>query len=330
MQKNDHPIIDRICPVCKTEYQAKKGRLKYGRETTCSRKCSYRLRHQIITKGKEYTCIICKSTFFRSPSHLKSEFLFCSRNCHYRGRHLGYVKRIVVHPYNITEETRQKWKQLGMVRRGIWHKPPIQWTCLNCRKRCIINRGNVVKARRFKFCSNKCVGEYQRGKNNPQWKGGYKKYYGRDWFWIRRLARKLDHNTCQRCGILKEKYGRYLDVHHLKPVSSFQNINNANYIENVVTLCHECHMKTENGLIDYQLPKRCINPFMGLNKFLQNGSSLVSESITMKNPVSIGESNNSYRIWLGDSKEQLKKLSNGSIDCIISDPPYGLQKILRL
>lgn len=36
--------ISRTCPVCGTSYLADLQRLKHGRQSTCSRDCSYKLR----------------------------------------------------------------------------------------------------------------------------------------------------------------------------------------------------------------------------------------------------------------------------------------------
>jgi hypothetical protein len=55
----------------------------------------------------------------------------------------------------------------------------------------------------------------------------------------------------------QEELGRALDVHHIKPVSSFVNANDANYIENLVSLCHDCHMLIEWNGLDFELPIRC-------------------------------------------------------------------------
>ncbi len=44
------------CPVCNDDYFADPKRLKHGRQTTCSRKCSYRLRGKERQKLKMLTC----------------------------------------------------------------------------------------------------------------------------------------------------------------------------------------------------------------------------------------------------------------------------------
>ncbi len=40
------PRVQRCCPICGTSYLAAPYRLKHGRQTTCSRACSYQLRAQ--------------------------------------------------------------------------------------------------------------------------------------------------------------------------------------------------------------------------------------------------------------------------------------------
>ncbi len=44
---------NRTCPVCSIEYYADPQRLKHGRQTTCSRFCSYKLRAKKHTKAPE-------------------------------------------------------------------------------------------------------------------------------------------------------------------------------------------------------------------------------------------------------------------------------------
>jgi 5-methylcytosine-specific restriction endonuclease McrA len=84
--------------------------------------------------------------------------------------------------------------------------------------------------------------------NNPNWQGGYEPYYGPDWHQQRRLARKRDNYTCQRCGITEEKLGRQLDVHHKIPFREFgiDNYLNANQLANLISLCFTCHTTTEH------------------------------------------------------------------------------------
>ena len=95
-------MIERCCPVCSTHYLADPIRLRHGRQTTCSRKCSYELRNADKRNSSEFECATCRTKFSRSPSQTrKAKYgsLFCSRKCHYRGRGLGHTKRIVANKY---------------------------------------------------------------------------------------------------------------------------------------------------------------------------------------------------------------------------------------
>lgn len=248
--------ISRKCPICGDIYTADKARLKYGRQTTCSRHCSYILRSQKTTKSRLYFCAVCAKPVKRAPSHVKSKFVFCSPACHYTGRSIGLVERIVLKPYRVTENGRLAWRKAAELRRGILHKPPVSWTCEVCGRTRTISKGDLAPARKLRFCSPECASIGLRGSSNPSWRGGHPGYYGAEWNSLRKLARKLDDYTCQRCGISQKELGKSLDVHHIRPVSSFQNKNSANLVENVVSLCHNCHMLVEWNGIDFKLPRR--------------------------------------------------------------------------
>lgn len=100
-----------------------------------------------------------------------------------------------------------------------------------------------------------------RGNNNPFWKGGITTLQTR----IRHSYKykvwslacmQRDNFTCQGC----RKRGGYLEVHHIKSFASLIKDNNINSLEegflclnlwsidNGVTLCLDCHKKTDTYL----------------------------------------------------------------------------------
>jgi len=184
--------VDRDCPVCHRNYKADSTRLKHGRQTTCSRQCSYEFRAQkVAVSPVKSTCPVCLSDFGRTPSHFKnSQAFYCSTKCAYRGRTLGLTTRRVTKPYNIT-----KPKQ-----------PPVLVQCLECGGR--IETVPSLKDRR-KFCSKLCQSTHQKnsmkGESNPSWVDGrsYNKrcYRGDDWDTQRKEAYKRDNYECQCCGV---------------------------------------------------------------------------------------------------------------------------------
>lgn len=105
--------VKRDCPVCGVTYEAESTRLKFGRQTTCSRDCSYRLRAMDKEKQVQCVCGVCGEQFNKAPSQIKGKhgFDFCSRSCHYAGRSAGLSLRIVTKPYNISEEARAGWRE---------------------------------------------------------------------------------------------------------------------------------------------------------------------------------------------------------------------------
>jgi DEAD/DEAH box helicase domain-containing protein len=67
--------------------------------------------------------------------------------------------------------------------------------------------------------------------------------YGKDWDKTRNLVRTRDGYRCQNCGLPES--GKSHHVHHLVPFRMFHDLDHANQLDNLVTLCPECHQKAE-------------------------------------------------------------------------------------
>lgn len=95
------------------------------------------------------------------------------------------------------------------------------------------------------------------GKNHPRWKGGRDYYYGKNWGEMREKAIQRDSERCQACGITRrehrDKYGNDLHVHHITPLSEFESVENANSLDNLITLCHSDHRTWEGIPVQPQL-----------------------------------------------------------------------------
>lgn len=93
------------------------------------------------------------------------------------------------------------------------------------------------------------------GEENPWYKHGNSyQEYGEDWDEIRKDIRRRDEYTCQNCGIKQREHLHMfdirLDVHHITPLSEFDDIDRANEYDNLATLCRSCHRMVEHGTID--------------------------------------------------------------------------------
>lgn len=107
-------MVERKCPVCGTTYPANPSRLKHGRQTTCSRRCSYIRRGDKLTTSETKPCAVCGIPVTRPPSvqaHSKTDAFLCSPKCHYAARGEGIVRRTVSRPYNIPKDTRERMRK---------------------------------------------------------------------------------------------------------------------------------------------------------------------------------------------------------------------------
>ena len=98
--------------------------------------------------------------------------------------------------------------------------------------------------------------------------------YGPNWPGQRDSARARDGHRCQRCGISEGEVGRQHDVHHLRAFRDFgyvRGVNDhyreANRLENLVTLCRNCHRAVEEA-------QRTRSALSGLANVLRNLSTL--------------------------------------------------------
>lgn len=104
-----HPKGERIlrfCPVCGQVYEVNPTRLKWGRGTTCSRRCSYILRGHKSEHNIRRVCIHCGRIFAIAAAKLKEERglgQYCSRECRDAHRigpaHPQYINGLHQHRY---------------------------------------------------------------------------------------------------------------------------------------------------------------------------------------------------------------------------------------
>ncbi|GAP14690.1 distinct helicase family with a unique C-terminal domain including a metal-binding cysteine cluster [Longilinea arvoryzae] len=67
--------------------------------------------------------------------------------------------------------------------------------------------------------------------------------YGPNWNALRQIVRQRDHFTCQMCGAVETDRAHH--VHHKIPLRSFASLEQANALDNLITLCPSCHRKAE-------------------------------------------------------------------------------------
>lgn len=125
-------------------------------------------------------------------------------------------------------------------------------SCRSCGDDLEVRPTRIDEQERGFFCTLECYGDWLSanvvGPDHHQWEGGPIEY-GRSWWRIRRRALERDDYGCQHCGVGSDELERNPDVHHRRPVRSFDDPEDAHTMENVVTLCRSCHRRAEEGQI---------------------------------------------------------------------------------
>lgn len=229
---------------------------------------------------EKVTCDNCGKVFSRRESAIR-EHNFCSRGCcgewlskNFRGENNpnykgGAITRICEEcgaEFSIpqawlrkkgknegrfcSKECREKWLSnylQGSNNPNYIPESHITVKCIVCRKSFSVPRAWVKGER--KFCSRECfskwLSEHLVGENNPNWKGGFEPYYGCNWDTQRRRTLERDQYQCHVCGKKREEMYREPDVHHIIPLREFDTPEEANTLDNLITLCPKCHKKVE-------------------------------------------------------------------------------------
>ncbi|WP_254763601.1 HNH endonuclease [Natrinema marinum] len=218
---HDEPLPNRTCTGCASEFYDPKARLEFcddcnpnGGEYNGNWK-----------GGKETaTCTCCGSTFSFYPSSKKG--IYCSA-C------VEGVDGLL--PENYAEKGER-----------------VVTECRACGESLEVRPARLERQKRGPFCTLECYGDWLSenvvGPEHHQWEGGSINY-GQKWWQIRSRALERDDYECQHCGADDEELGRNPDVHHLQPVRSFEHVEDAHTMDNVITLCRSCHRRAEDGQI---------------------------------------------------------------------------------
>lgn len=231
--------VDLICEYCGQGYELPQS--KAERSRFCSRRCQATA---IARYGEDnpasnsvaLPCDWCGATIRQPASQAAlSTRHFCGQSC---------------------KAAWQSHHQRGE-RNPAYSSAPV--SCEMCGA--IVTKAASRRARNlYHFCTHACYGEWRKGRfsgpDSPLWIGG-RNYYGPNWREQRRRARERDNYTCQRCGVAEEALGRELDVHHIQPFRTFgyvakgpdanEHYQQANRLDNLLSLCAMCHLQVEHG-----------------------------------------------------------------------------------
>lgn len=220
------------CEVCGGEYTVCASRKDDSR--FCSRDCSSKMlgkerRDRVIVR-----CEICDTQLKRPRCEVEDrEHHFCGHECYGE-----WVSE------NRSGENCPSWK--GGDRKVV---------CAACGSETTQTRNNYKKTERA-FCDRGCFMEWHSenmvGESHPRWKGGPAPY-GAGWNEPKREAvRNRDGRECIDCGMTEadhvDKFGEKLHVHHVIPARAFDDPEERNAKNNLVTLCMPCHHGKWEGI----------------------------------------------------------------------------------
>lgn len=220
------------CPTC--------GRTDFKNELGMKRHHSYA--HGESLFYKETTCAGCGGTTeVRADHYEEFENHYCGDDC--------MKDRVSVECHGCgagLERTRKRYENSERFYcSNKCERKRVTLECDTCggefdRRPCEVGSTHV-------YCSTPCrlQGNYQlSGEDNPLYKGGWVDY-GSDWKRQRDKARERDGYTCQGCGVPESELPKQLSVHHIIPRRKFNDTDRADQLENLVSLCNQCHKKWE-------------------------------------------------------------------------------------
>jgi len=242
------------CPTCEDEFDTDHG-MKV---------------HHVQSHGKslareERSCENCGEEFsvYKSKAE-RDRGRFCSRGCYDDFRCVDTecswceaemtVERRRAEKYDrvwCSPECEAAWKSEYQVGENHHQYNQVELKCETCGDE--FTRPPAHVSGQNSFCSPDCRADWMAenfvGEDHPCWTGGSPEYYGENWRQKRRKALKRDSYECRICGIGDEQHrdqlGQGLDVHHIQPIRTFDELEEANRLSNLVTLCRGCHSRWE-------------------------------------------------------------------------------------
>jgi hypothetical protein len=217
---HDDPLPNRTCKGCGTEFYDEKARLEFCDD--CNPEASEHNGNWKDAK-ESANCRICSAEFEYYPSN--KDGVYCPP-C-----------------VEASEEF------LGTPSYEVWDVQRVERSCNQCGDEFVVLKSKAERGY-GKFCDRDCLSEWLsdnwQGEDHPQWVEGKTRYAGR-WWTVRRGARARDDDQCRVCGKSKEEIGREPDVHHVEPIRTFDDSQEAHRMDNVICLCRSCHRRGRRG-----------------------------------------------------------------------------------
>jgi endogenous inhibitor of DNA gyrase (YacG/DUF329 family) len=221
------------CEICNKLFE----KHKHDKQRFCSNKCRGKwvsvsnvgIKNPMYKDKIKVKCDTCGSDLLLTPYKFKhNKHHFCKNNYKCYGAWLSK-------------------NQVG--EKNPAYTKRIKFNCDNCGKQCE-DPNYQYKNQKNHFCDRKCVGEWNSknriGENASNYINGnsilnYPREFNDK---LKEFIRKRDSYNCMECSAPQRELFTKLDIHHI----DYNKFNNDGV--NLISLCHNCHMKT-NGSRKY-------------------------------------------------------------------------------
>ncbi len=236
-----------ICMFCGKLFIPSKYQIIKGNPLVCSISCRNKLNGNVRLKKVERICKFCGGKFYIKLSRaINGRGKYCSKNCYSRSVAIDMDK--VISLKNRVNSIKELASNIGC--HGVTLSKKLK-------KANIKIKHKLTEEHKAKIS---CIGRKhtdetklkiklaQLGEKGHNWKGGKSSSirFQSPWKTNRKIAITRDNNTCQYCNANNKKS---LDVHHKKPFRFFRNPIDAHDIDNLITLCRQCHFQYEARII---------------------------------------------------------------------------------
>lgn len=189
-------------------------------------------------------CEECGAQIERPESMFKFEHAFCSRECHRKAA----SNKDKFRPPDNSHSENQLLDELKRLKKEIGRTPTsfdIQRHAKHAVPTYVRRFGSVPEAR-----SEAGLKQYLLyGQAGIRAYEGERHQYGKNWRRKREERLEIDGYQCAVCGIDNRdhvsKYGVGLNVHHIRPACEFADLDAADNLDNLITLCSKHHRKWE-------------------------------------------------------------------------------------
>lgn len=234
------------CVNCNKEFGVYPSRAKKGEVKYCSKECKFEhFKVKETEKRSLIKCDCCEIEFLRyNYRKSKNEKNYCSYEC--MGKDKERLEECTCENCNNTFLAKRSRNKLYQARfcsltcRDEFYKYDLDGNeintnriCPECREPFTVRRDEIRRGKGI-YCSDKCKYEAKKctyGENDSHF------YSSSEWKKLKLACRKQYDYTCQMCGIKHKS----VHVHHIIP----RRIGGPDELNNLITLCESCHVKTE-------------------------------------------------------------------------------------